>query len=88
MLINNLNKIHTTSMGIDRIRKNLNLDLLIDVVDWCKNAITNADLCMQLNKNWYVYYKGTVITVNATSYTIITAHKLKCTIREIEKDEY
>ncbi len=74
-LINNINNVHTTEMGIGRIRKNLGLDD-IDVVTRCKSMILDkeADITRQ-GKNWYVRTKGCVITVNASSYTIITAHK-------------
>ena len=43
-LLVNLSKVHTTPMGIDRIRKNLSLDESItDVVDFCKQKITSPD---------------------------------------------
>ena len=67
-LLENINKLHTTELGIIRIRKNLNLDT-DDVVQWCKNKITDSNaLIIKKGKN----YK---ITVNGSSYTIITAHK-------------
>ena len=34
VLIENIEKVHTTKMGVDRIRKNLGLGD-IDVVAWC-----------------------------------------------------
>ncbi len=73
-LLENIDKVHTTEMGIDRIRKNLGLGD-IDVVKWCKSAILdrNADISRR-GKNWYVRTGNCVITVNASSYTIITAH--------------
>ena len=37
-LLFNINKLHTTKMGIDRIRKNLNLSE-VDVVKYCKDKI-------------------------------------------------
>jgi hypothetical protein len=75
-LIENIEKLHTTPMGVDRIRRNLSLgDDVEDVVEWCRQKIldTNADITRQ-GKNWYVKIDGCVITVNAYSYTIITAH--------------
>ena len=39
-LLVNIDKIHTTKLGIDRIKNNLNLDN-IDVVEYCKNKIVN-----------------------------------------------
>ncbi len=39
ILLNNIDTVHTTEMGIDRIKKNLNLDN-IDVVEYGKNRIS------------------------------------------------
>lgn len=75
ILIENIDRVHTTDMGVDRIRKNLSLGK-IDVVAWCRKKILNEDAKIERHgKNWYVHIDGCVITVNATSYTIITCHK-------------
>ena len=63
-------------MGKIRIKNNLEL-ATDDVVAWCKNEIKNADNIIKKGKNWYVYAGNVVITINANSYTIITAHKIK-----------
>lgn len=74
-LISNLEQIHTTDLGIVRIKRNLSLDT-DDVVGWCKGKISSANASISRNgKNWYVRVDGCVITVNAFSYTIITAHR-------------
>jgi hypothetical protein len=73
-LLKNINKIHTTPLGIIRIKKNIDLET-VDVVNWCKKKIKNADHIIKEGKNWYVYKENIIITINATSYTIITAHK-------------
>lgn len=86
-LFQHIDDIHTTPMGIDRISRNLNLHGQ-DVVSWCKNAVINATLIKHINKNYYVYYGGAAITINSTSYTIITAHKISPRIREITKIDY
>jgi hypothetical protein len=76
-LISNVDKIHTTVLGEERIRRNLCLDTN-DVVDWCRQKIINPDSrIIRQGKNWYVYIDDCKITVNAHSYTIITAHKDK-----------
>lgn len=81
ILIVNLDKVHTTNMGVDRIRRNLGLDD-IDVVAWCKGKILEPSAVIERQgKNWYVYVDECVITVNASSYTIITCHK-KQTVRK------
>ena len=77
VLIQNLDKLHTTEMGKDRIRKNLDLDT-DDVVLCCRKKISDSKSnIFRKGKNWYIEIENCVITVNAYSYTIITAHKLK-----------
>ena len=84
-LLNNLDKIHTTELGEIRIKRNLNLEVneasLLPfqggVVEWCKNKIKQSANIKRQGKNWYVEIEGAIITVNAYSYTIITAHKKK-----------
>lgn len=74
VLLTNLNKIHTTDMGVDRIKKNLNLGC--DVVEYCKQKVLDKNcLIYRQGKNWYCEIDNIVITINAYSYTIITAHK-------------
>jgi len=77
ILLSNIDKIHTTEMGIDRIKKNLKLNTN-DVVEFCKNKILdkNCNIYKQ-GKNWYCEIDNIKITINSYSYTIITAHKLK-----------
>jgi len=73
-LLNNLEKIHTTDLGILRIRRNLELETN-DIVKWCKNKIKQADSISKKGKNWCVSVENYSITINAHSYTIITAHR-------------
>lgn len=77
ILLSNIDKVHTTEMGIDRIKKNLGLDTN-DVVEWCKNKVLDegCNICRQ-GKNWYCEIDNIKITINAYSYTIITAHIIK-----------
>ena len=74
LLLENLDKLHTTSLGVERIKKNLALKTT-DIVNWCRDRTANADNIIRKGKNWYVYANNAVITINAHSYTIITAHK-------------
>jgi len=76
VLFQNLGKLHTTDLGVIRIKKNLALDETIDVVEWCVDKIKNpaADIDRR-GKNWYINIEHCEITVNAYSYTIITAHR-------------
>ena len=83
-----IDRIHTTKMGIDRIRQNLGLkDKLVhgryiqqdakEVMEYCKKQIQKATV-ERKGKNWYATTPcGEVYTVNVYSHTIITAHKQK-----------
>jgi hypothetical protein len=74
-LIANLHKVHTTALGAERIRRNLCLNV-DDVVDWCRQKIqNNRSSIIRKGKNWYVSTVDCIITVNAYSFTIITAYK-------------
>ncbi len=76
-LLQNLDKLHTTELGGGRIKKNLFLDV-DDVVKWCSDKILNSNaIIVRKGKNWYIDIDDCKITVNADSYTIITAHKIK-----------
>ena len=73
-LLANLDKIHTTELGAARIKRNLKLETE-DAVNWCVQKARQADGIIRKGKNWYVYTDNSVITINAHSYTIITAHR-------------
>ncbi len=74
-LLENKEKFHTTPLGAVRIRKNLSL-VTEDVVPWIKKQLCRADaLIERKGKNWYVSVDDVIITINASSYTVITAHK-------------
>ncbi len=77
VLLSNIDKVHTTEMGIDRIKKNLKLDIN-DVVEYCKKKVLdkNSNIYKQ-GKNWYCEIDNIKITINSYSYTIITAHLIK-----------
>lgn len=74
VLLENVEKIHTTEMGIGRIQKNLGIDE--EPVSYCisklkqDNSIVNKE-----GKNYYVDVDDYLITINSSSFTIITAHK-------------
>lgn len=77
VLFQQLHKLHITDLGIDRIRKNLQIEVN-DVVEWCRNKIKNTEShILRRGKNWYITVDDCQITVNAHSYTIITAHRIK-----------
>ncbi len=76
-LIESIDRVHTTLMGIDRIRRNLQLPN-IDVVLYCRDIIINSQSEVdRKGKNWYISLNDIIITVNIYSCTIITAHRIK-----------
>lgn len=50
ILLDNIDKVHTTEMGMTRIRKNLELNN--DVVEFCKSKM--------LDKNCNIYRRGKI----------------------------
>ncbi len=74
ILLDHLHKLHTTEMGIDRIKKNLKIDV-DDVVEYCKSKVLDKSCNIyKKGKNWYCEVDQIKITINSYSYTIITAH--------------
>ena len=85
ILVANLTKIHTTKLGIARIKKNLNLNT-DDVVAFCKNKISATDCFVyKQGKNFYCLIDGIRFTIHANSYTMITANKITMD-RQVFKD--
>ena len=74
-LLINIDKLHTTDMGVSRIKRNLNINE--DVVEYCKKIILakNSNIYKK-GKNFYCKNGNIKLTINSYSYTIITAHKI------------
>ncbi len=73
-LLNNLDKLHTTALGVQRIGRVVDVP---DCVNWCREQIANPDAnIIRRGKNWYVQNTGYIITINASSFTIIAVHKI------------
>lgn len=76
-LLANLDKLHTTELGKERIQNNLSLKVS-DVTRWCRQKIQSPQAqIIRRGKNFYIDTGDCRLTVNAHSYTIITAHKIK-----------
>lgn len=74
ILIANIDKVHTTEMGVDRIKKNIKINNN-DVVKYCKEKVLdNRCNIYKKGKNFYCEIDNIIITINSYSYTIITAH--------------
>ncbi|MBR1443091.1 MAG: DUF3781 domain-containing protein [Firmicutes bacterium] len=71
-----LERLHTTELGKERIRRNLSIDE-DDVVLWCRK-LTDSDSAVisRKGKNYYIKADDVILTVNAGSYTIITGHRI------------
>ncbi len=77
ILLLNLDKLHTTEMGIERIKNNIKLNTN-NIVEYCKNKILDKKCNIyKRGKNWYCEIDNIKITINSYSYTIITAHTIK-----------
>ncbi len=76
-LIKNISRLHTTELGIKRIRRNLCFES-DDVVEWCREKIMSKDAVIERKgKNFYITAGIFRFTVNAGSFTIITAHTVR-----------
>lgn len=71
----NIDKIHTTLLGYQRIQRNLDLCYDNDAtLEWCNIKIKEAQSYKLVGKNWYAYSDRAVFTIHSKSYTLITAH--------------
>lgn len=74
MLLENIDKIHTTELGVIRIKKNLKIECN-DVVDYIKNKVLDKNAYIyKKGKNYYVEVDNIIITIDSYNYCIITAH--------------
>ena len=75
-LLLNIDKIHTTKLGEERISKNININN--NIVNYLKEKILDKKCKIyKKGKNWYCEIDKIRITINSYSYTIITAKKTK-----------
>ena len=74
ILLENVDRIHTTEMGVGRIQKNLGIN--DEPVSYCISKLKqdNSEVKKE-GKNYYVSVDDCIITINSSSFTIITAHK-------------
>ena len=74
ILLLNIDKIHTIKIRITRIQKNLKINTC-DVIDYCKSKILDKKCKLyKQGKNSHCEIDNLRITINSSSYTIITAH--------------
>ena len=78
ILFLNPDKIHTTEGGECRIKRNLKLGKEVNALDYCKKLIYDKNAKGRFNgKNLYIARGDEEITLNRSSYTIITAKGVK-----------
>ena len=74
ILIENIDKIHTTEMGIGRIQRNLGISE--EPVSYCISKLKKKDSKVtKEGKNYYIDVDDCIITINSSNFTVITAHK-------------
>ncbi|MBR2679141.1 MAG: DUF3781 domain-containing protein [Bacilli bacterium] len=75
-LLNNIDKIHTTELGIKRLRNNLEINNE-DIINYLKKKIINDNSKIsKKGKNYYCEIDNIIITINSYNYCIITAHMI------------
>ena len=74
ILILNINKIHTTTLGIKRIENNLGIKC---DMNYLKDKIIKSDCVYKKGKNYYCEIDNIKLTININNYCIITAHIMK-----------
>ena len=61
-LLQNLDKLHATPMGVDRIRRNLVFgEGIPDVVAWCKNQVQNPLMYLRDQTPYQIPFRESVI---------------------------
>lgn len=75
ILLDNTDKIHTTEISVGRIQKNLGITE--EPVSYCISKLKKEESTVSKEgKNYYVEIDNCRITINSSSFTIITAHKI------------
>ena len=76
ILLSNIDKIHTTLLGSERIKKNININ--DNEIEYIKKIILDKEsIIYKKGKNYYCEINNIKITINSYNYCVITAHKLK-----------
>ena len=76
-VISNIDKIHTTKLGEERIKKNLRLED-VNVIEYIKNKILDKECRVyKKGKNYYCEIDNIRITINSYNYCVITAYIMK-----------
>ena len=72
--LQNIDRLHTTLLGEERIRFHLHLSDKVNVILYLKKKIQNEKFSLSVKgKNYYCIVDNICITINRFTYTIITA---------------
>lgn len=75
ILLSNIDKIHTTLLGSERIKKNINIK--DNEIEYIKKIILDKESNIyKKGKNYYCEINNIKVTINSYNYCVITAHKL------------
>ena len=76
-ILENIEKIHTTELGVQRIKKNICRpaeETEVELISFCKLLIEAPDCNIEKRgKNWYCRKDNIELTVNSYNFCIITA---------------
>lgn len=73
-IIANIDLLHSTDLGIERIKRNLNLNNDNVVKYLIEKIKCNNSVVYRKGKNYYCEIEDIIITINSYNYCIITAH--------------
>ncbi|MCH5172236.1 MAG: DUF3781 domain-containing protein [Erysipelotrichales bacterium] len=76
LLLSDVDKIHTTELGYQRIRKVIKLSDA-QLINYIKDIVKNSEtIITKRGKNYYIYFENMRITINSYNYCVITAHSI------------
>lgn len=72
-----LPRLHTTPLGLTRLRRNLCLSEDTDPVAFCRDLLSREDCTvLHLGKNLYCRAENVLLTIHARIYTLITGRRI------------
>ena len=77
ILIDNLDKIHTTELGYIRIAKAMKLENEECIRKIKELVFQNNTEIVKIGKNYYIFHNNLKITINSYNFCVITAHNIK-----------
>ncbi len=76
-ILENIDKMHTTELGVQRIKRNIcrpDEETDVELISFCKSLVSAPDCNIEKRgKNWYCSKDNVELTVNSYNFCIITA---------------